>query len=366
MIPLFEAYPRLQNSLPFISLGEFPTPVDHLENLGKKIRTPNLYIKRDDLSGVDYGGNKVRKLEFLLAEAIQKNAKEILTFGFAGSNHALATGVYAKKVGLHSTSILLSQPNARYVRRNLLLSYVNDIELHHFQSVPHCVLAIVGKMMQSFGRNKKLPHIIPPGGSNPLGAVGFVNAAFELKNQIEEGLIPEPDEIYVALGTMGTAVGLMIGVQTAGLKSRIIPVRVVDRSNASEKGLAKLYCSTAGLLHRLDPSFPLLAITPQEITIEHQYFGEQYAKFTGKGMAAVQVVQETEGISLEGTYTGKTFSALLDHASTQNFGQKTILFWDTYNSRDFSSKIQDIDYHLLPKEFHGYFESDFQPLDVNH
>ena len=130
MIPLFEQYPLLNEKIPYVPLGEFPTPIKHLRQLGNKLGTDSLYLKHDGLSSQIYGGNKVRKLEFLLGDALRQGAKEILTFGFVGSNHALATAVYAQRLALKSISILLAQPNAQYVRRNLLLSHVSGAEIH--------------------------------------------------------------------------------------------------------------------------------------------------------------------------------------------------------------------------------------------
>ena len=98
MIPLFAQYPSLKERIPYVSLGEFPTPIEHLSKLGMEIGADHLYLKHDGLSGSLYGGNKIRKLEFILADALQKRVKQVLTFGFAGSNHALATAVYAHKM----------------------------------------------------------------------------------------------------------------------------------------------------------------------------------------------------------------------------------------------------------------------------
>ncbi|MFC1537646.1 pyridoxal-phosphate dependent enzyme, partial [Gemmatimonadota bacterium] len=100
MIPLFEHYPLIKDKIPYVSLAEIPTPVEKLSRLGRDIGLDHLYIKRDDLSGNLYGGNKIRKLEFILGHILHTNAKEVLTFGFAGSNHALSTAVCAKQVGL--------------------------------------------------------------------------------------------------------------------------------------------------------------------------------------------------------------------------------------------------------------------------
>ena len=109
MISLFERYPLLAHKVPYVSLGEFPTPVQKLDQLGKQIGLDNLFIKRDDLSGKVYGGNKIRKLEFILGEALHTRTKDVLTFGSAGSNHALATAIYARQLGLKNISIASAQ-----------------------------------------------------------------------------------------------------------------------------------------------------------------------------------------------------------------------------------------------------------------
>ncbi len=228
MIPLFAQYPSLKGKIPHVSLGNFPTPIEHLSKLGTEIGADHLYLKHDGISGPLYGGNKIRKLEFLLADALHKKAKEVLTFGFAGSNHALATAVYAHKMKLKCISMLLAQPNAQYVRHNLQYSHVCGAELHHYKNEMAMYLPILIWLFGRFLRHGKFPYIILPGGSSPLGAVGYVNAGFELKEQIARGLLPEPDKIFVPLGTMGTAVGLMIGLWAAGLKTHWIFPKKVD------------------------------------------------------------------------------------------------------------------------------------------
>jgi 1-aminocyclopropane-1-carboxylate deaminase/D-cysteine desulfhydrase-like pyridoxal-dependent ACC family enzyme len=220
LIPLFEQYPLLEEKLSYISLGELPTPVQKLEKLGAELGIKQLFIKRDDLSGRVYGGNKVRKLEFILGDVLQAGAKEVMAFGGAGSNHALATAIYARQVGLKCISMLIPQPNTRYVRRNLLMSLYSGAELHlcgsEFESVTNMPLVRMATLYQLIGhrlKNGYLPERIPPGGSSPVGVTGFVNAALELKKQIMNGEMPEPDYIYVASGTMGTANGLTLGLK---------------------------------------------------------------------------------------------------------------------------------------------------------
>jgi len=363
MIHIFEQYPLLKERIPYVQLGEFPTPIKHLKHLGKEIGIDSLYLKDDGLSGPIYGGNKIRKLEFLLGDALGKGAKEVLTFGFAGSNHALATAVYAQKLGLKSISVLLAQPNAQYVRRNLLLSYVCGTENHHFKNemaayIPTTIIFLWKKLKKG-----KFPYIIGPSGSTPLGTIGYVNAGFELKEQVASGLMPEPDKIYLPLGTMGTAVGLTIGLKAAGLKTRVVSVRVADVKYGNKEKFFKLFEKTLALILSMDSSFPRVEITDDEVDIRHDFFGGQYARFTEKGMAALNLVANSEGIRLDGTYTGKAMAALIDQVRGQGTKNEVILFWNTHNARDFSDAIKGIDYHQLPRHFHQYFEKDIQPLE---
>ena len=364
-IPLFEHYPLLGDRLPYISLGEFPTPVERLNRLGQDIGVEHLYMKRDDLSGKVYGGNKVRKLEFLLGRAKRDRAKGVLTFGYAGSNHALATAIYGQQLGLKTISMLLPQPNAHYVRRNLLMGYHCGAELHQYRNKVLLIMGTVCQLACKKLRYHYFPQIIAHGGSSPLGVIGFVNAALELKQQVTEGEIPEPDLIYVALGSMGTAVGLMLGLKVANLKSRVISVRVIDEGFANVGKMVKLFHKTNTFLHSLAPTFPKFDLRAGDIDIRHEFFGEQYGLFTEEGMAAVARMKETEGLKLDGTYTGKALAALIDDAGKQALRDKRVLFWNTYNSRDFSDIIANIDYHQLPTCFHRYFEEEVQPLDTD-
>ncbi len=366
MIPLFEHYPSLGEKLPYISLGEFPTAVERLGQLGQDLGLDQLYIKRDDLSGKVYGGNKVRKLEFLLGDALRDKVKELVTFGFAGSNHALATAIYAKEVGLRSISMLMPQPNAQYVRRNLLMSHYCEAELHQRRNLPLVYVATFYQLARHRLRTGRFPQLVPPGGSSPLGTIGFVNAAFELREQIKEGELPGPDRIYVAMGTTGTAVGLILGLRAAGLKSNVIPVAIVPEEFGSASKALKLFRETNSLLRSLDASFPKFELSESDIDVRQGFLGEGYAHFTEEGIEAVARIKKAEGIKLEGTYTGKTLAALVCDAEEQDLSDQVVLFWDTYNSRDFSEAIAAIDYRELPRCFHRYFEEEVQPLDTDY
>jgi D-cysteine desulfhydrase len=175
--------------------------------------------------------------------------------------------------------------------------------------------------------------MIPPGGSSPLGTIGFVNAAFELEGQLKLGLMPEPDRIYVALGTGGTAVGLMIGLNALGRRSKVIPIRVVSERLTKGSTLAKLYAKTVLFLRSLDSSFPEID-SASDLEVRDEFLGQGYARFTGEGREAFTTMMNSEGIKLDGTYTAKTFAAIMADAEKPDVMDEVILFWNTYNSVD--------------------------------
>lgn len=373
-IPLFVYHPGLQEKLSYLSLGDFPTPIEQLKTFSAELGTDNLYVKRDDLSGKQYenggrlfGGNKLRKLEFLLADAIKHKAKTILTFGSAGSNHAVVTVAYAHQLGLKSIAMLKPQPNARNVRRNLLMMHHCGAELHLY---PNDNVRSLGALY-AFFRNKQqydnFPYVIPTGGSCPIGIIGFVNAAFELKDQIDQGVMPEPDYIYVPTGSMGTAAGLMLGIKAAQLKTTVVAVAVEpeEKSNAFTQGIVDLFHQTNALLHSLDASFPIFECTEKDVCVAHNFCGLEYGLFTPEGIDAIKLLNKTEGIILDGTYSSKALAALIHDVRNHHIdSNETVLFWNTYCSQDFSDIVSHIDYTELPYCFHSYFEHGVQLLDT--
>lgn len=155
---------------------------------------------------------------------------------------------------------------------------------------------------------------------------------------------------------MGTAVGLMLGLKAANLKSRVISVRVANEEFANVRKMLKLIYETNSFLHSLDPSFPNFEFSDKELDIRHGFFRQRYTPLTEEVMQAVTRMEKKEGIKLDTTYTGKTFAALIDDAKKQDLRDKVVLFWNTYNSRDFSDAITTVDYRQLPRCFHRYFE----------
>ena len=215
------------------------------------------------------------------------------------------------------------------------------------------------KKIQSKLENNNDLYFHGSGGSTPLGILGFVNAVLELKDQINNGEIPEPDYIYTACGSMGTTAGLALGIKLAGLKSIIYGIKVSNSPNID--GIIRLANKGWNLLVKNDKKIP--KITYEHLQLDGGYFGEHYGKPTKECLEAVKLLKEIENIPLEPTYTGKTMAGLIGNAQNEKMKlkDKTILFWNTFNSRDFSEILRTMDYHDLPKELHWVFE---EPMPV--
>ncbi|HSV96919.1 MAG TPA: pyridoxal-phosphate dependent enzyme [Spirochaetota bacterium] len=361
ILPLFHKYPELGINIPRVSLGAFPTPVHRLSGFDCE----NLWVKRDDLSSAIYGGNKVRKLEFILGDAEKRNRREVVTIGGIGTNHGLATAIYCQRLGMRCTLLLFKQPVTSYVKRNLLLYRYFGARTVFRGSLPKTVLAyyLTHRLFHPAAR------YVFAGGSNVLGTIGFANAAFELRRQIEEGQMPEPHYIVCPLGSNGTLAGLALGVRLAGLRSTVVGVRVT----ASHLGpvpvstpgaVAKLMAETLRFLRRKSPAVKEVSTEAPEVLDE--YFGEGYGCPTAACCEAIDIMKQRGNLNLEPTYTGKTFAAVLDMARRNRRRRDVVLYWHTYNSVDLSREAASVDYHDLPRPFHRFFEIPEVPVPACH
>ena len=358
---LFETYPNLKGKIPWMPLGNFPTPVQKLDNLGREIGAGSFYLKRDDMSSNIYGGNKIRKLEFLLAEAKQRGASTLITGGGVGSNFSLATTIHGQRLGMRTIVILMDQPTAEYAKKNMLLDYYHKAKMLKVSRRLRRLMIGYQFLINIKPLKGKMPYAIPIGGSNELGSLGFVEAAFELKKQVETGTLPEPDYLFVSAGSLGTFCGLWLGCQLANLKTKVVGVNV---SSGNTTGAATKINKICQYLRKTDSGLPQLKVSNSELTILEDYRGERYAQFTKEGMEAILLMYSLEKIKLEGTYTGKTLAGALDCIKKNHLEDKVLLFWNTYNSVDLSHLIKDIDYHKLPAPFHKYFELPKQEFEA--
>lgn len=324
---LFRAHPALMDRLPWRPLGDFPTPVQETDLTAATTGT-RLFIKRDDLASARYGGNKVRKLEFLLAEAGLDQRNTLITLGGIGSNHALAVAIHGSALGFSVDLALYHQPVTPAVRTNLGAFLAAGARLSYAGST-HRAFIQAAELFRRRRAQGLRPFFIMVGGSSRLGCVGYVNAAFELAEQVRAGLLPEPDVIFVPLGTCGTAAGLIAGLKAAGLNSRVAAVRVADPFPANAMVLRAMAQDVLDYLHALDRTVPARRIESREFEVFTGYLGDGYGYPTAEGEAAVAVGAPL--LQLETTYTGKSFAACLAFCRARDRGTN-VLFWNTYNS----------------------------------
>ena len=362
---LFDTFPNLEGKVPWISiLTRMPSNIDRLTELEKylKLEDSEIYITRDDKDHKIYGGNKLRKFEFIFGEVLKRKKKGVITLGGIGTNHGAACAIVAKELGLNCELFLSLQPVSWHVQRSLLLYHYFGAKLHFTKLFE---LGVLKSLLYRLFHPKY--YLMSIGGSplfgigTPLGSIGFINAIFELKNQINEGILPEPDIIFVAAGSTGTAAGLTAGCKLLGLKTKVCAVNVSRDIVVNPKNLIKIANKSIKYLRRRDKSIPDIQVNKGDFDMIKGYLGSNYGVKTVKGQKAVDLVYELEGeklgFKLETTYTGKTMAAMLEFLEKEENKSKKILFWNTYNSNDLDTYLREtkFDYEKLPKKFHKYF-----------
>ena len=347
-------FPALAGRLPRRALARVPTAVHRLAALERAAGTGELWVKRDDRTGDRYGGNKVRKLEWVLADALGRGHRAVLTTGALGSNHALATTIYAGMLGLETHLVLIPQPVTPHVRRTLLLDHAHGAVIHFAPTIAAARRVAIGVLLRGTLRGAR-PYLVPTGGSSVTGTLGYVNAGVELALQVEAGELPEPAAVVVPLGSGGTAAGLMAGLRLGGLATRVIAVRVTDLLPPTPQLLDRLARGALRVLTRLDPGLPRVVLAPDDVVIRSEWLGAGYGAPTSDGEAAARLAATTEDLVLETTYGAKALAAAL--ALGRAGSMAPLLFWHTYSSVDPGAGLERMpDWRDLPSNLHPFFD----------
>jgi D-cysteine desulfhydrase len=331
------------------SLANLPTPVREY-----RLRLPSgeheVTVKLDNLTGDLYGGNKVRKLEYILHRARERHCERVATFGTVASHHALATALYAKRLGYPCVCFLSHQPPSPAASKALRMHLEIGTSLVRYGGGYEKRLEILRRNL--WGRH---PWVVPIGGSSWLGAFGFVCAGIELAEQVADGLLQTPARLYVAAGTMGTAAGLALGLALAKLPVEVHAVRVSDTSICNEEKMRRLIDKTARMMHRLDRSIPRDLGKRVNVRVRHEFFAGGYTRTDTRTEAAIAFARDEMNLELEGTYTGKAMAALLADLSGNDTPHRKFLFWNTFNSASLPvDENAPIDRRALPEEFLRY------------
>jgi D-cysteine desulfhydrase len=322
---LFRSYPALIGQIPWVSLGDWPTPVTRVDDVPAGFRG-QLWVKRDDASSSRYGGNKVRKLEYLLGDALSRGAGRLITTGVDGSHHCLATCVHGRRVGLPTTLVVFPQPATEHSRQMAALnrSWADRVRrCGSFATQPFAEAAV------RWRHRTEDPYVIPGGGSNAVGVLGYVSGSLELAEQIRQGETPRPDTITVAAGTLGTVAGLAIGAALTNLTDRILGVRIVPSTVGNELVLAHLVETAVRRLTAAGIRTPDPRLILARVQLVGDYFGAGYGRPTEWGERATDWFG-ARGLTLDPSYTAKTAAGLLDLLAAEPNGVH--LYWHTLSS----------------------------------
>jgi D-cysteine desulfhydrase family pyridoxal phosphate-dependent enzyme len=306
-------------NLPRLPIAHLPTPLEPLPRLSTELG-PRIFIKRDDQTGLAGGGNKTRKLEFLVADALEKKADTLITVGAPQSNHARQTAAAAAKFGLRCILVLRGDapPEAT---GNLLLDHLLGAQvIWSGKRSREEVMEEVADEEKAAGRH---PYPVPLGGSTPLGAAAYALAMVELKEQMEANNLSF-DRIIFASSSGGTQAGLVVGAGMTGFRGEVSGISVDEDLETLRSTVARIATETATLLGQ--PR----AYSPQDISANTDYLGAGYAIMGKPEREAIELFAQTEGILVDPVYTGRAAAGMIDLIRRGVIGkQETILFWHT-------------------------------------
>ncbi len=305
----------MQN-LPRLKFAHLPTPIEEMPRLTAALGGPKLLVKRDDQTGLAFGGNKTRKLEYLLAEAQAQEARTLITTGAGQSNHCRQTVAAAVRQGFDCILVLTGDPPAA-TSANLLLDQLLGAEIvWTAKGARDETLQRVFDQARSAGRR---PYLVPYGGSSPTGAAAY---AFAMQEMLEQG--HSPDWIVFASSSGGTQAGLMAGARLFGFDGKILGISVDEPRDVLRERVAGIASRVAGCL-RLATTFP-----SREVLVNADYVGGGYGVAGRPEIEAIQLFAKKEGLLLDPVYTGRAAAGLIDLIRKGFFDPgETVLFWHT-------------------------------------
>ena len=302
----FEELQKRIDRLPRVRLLNLPTPLEKMPRLSSALKGPQLWIKREDCTGLAFGGNKERKAEFSLGDALSKKADVVITIGPLQSNHSRATAAAAAKLGLKVVLVITGKKPRNY-DGNLLLNNLLGAEIRFLEGKPSKLVKtrFMEEIAGELKRKGHVPYVIPAGASYPPGAVAYVNAMLELLTQaLKNGF--KVDALVHAAGSGGTQAGLVLANKALGSKVRIVGVCAEPHSR---EHLTKETVEIAGeVAELLDLN---VVVKPEDVILNEYYAGEAYEKPTPDALSAIRLVAQTEGIVLDPIYTGRAMAGLI-------------------------------------------------------
>ena len=316
------------SKFPRVQLAHLPTPLEHMPRLSKHLGGPDIYVKRDDCTGLASGGNKTRKLEYSMAAALEEGADTIVTVGAVQSNHVRQTAAAACKLGLNCEVLLehrVAEPSEYYAGSgNVLLDRIFGANLREYPGGTDFdkAMAEVADEVSAKGGN---PYIIPGGASNTIGALGYVNCAIELLGQIDEQEL-DIGHIVTATGSAGTQGGLIVGLKAMQSTIPLLGIGVNIPQQDQEEKVFKLACETAEYIGK--PG----CVAREDVVANCNYVGDGYGVPTESMNEAVLMLARTEGLLFDPVYSGKGLAGMIDLIRNGTLGDGNIMFLHTGGS----------------------------------
>ena len=323
--------------LPRRHLANLPTPLEELTRLNEIVKGPKIWIKRDDLTGLAFGGNKLRKLEYLIGQALDEGADTIVTSGSIQTNHGRLTAAACARTGLECILVVTEEDDNIYESNRILqaflgskLAFVDDVKPLEGETMAKAQLRVgdqkILEVMKSLQKEGKKPFYIPRGGRSLQGTASYVNAMGEIKKQVET-LNIQIDYIIVAAATCSTLTGILLGARVFDFKTNVIGISVSRDIAEGQQLVVEEFNRDAKAL-----GYPY-QIHTEEVNILGDYLGEDYGIPSKESYEAMELLGKTEAIMLDPIYTGKAMAGLLDLARKNYFSeQENVLFIHTGGS----------------------------------
>jgi D-cysteine desulfhydrase len=323
---LFSALPEL--SLPWTPLAHAPTPVERMTAIQDWLGPGQHWMKRDDRISPLYGGNKVRRYEFVLADAKARGKSRIVTAGGIASTQAMATALFGRALGFRVHLVLFDQPITRFAKRALLVDADAGAELEwgggYVTTAARTTLALF--------RERKASELILPGAANPLANLGYVDAMLELDAQVRAGQLPRPDAIVLPTGSSGTLAALALGAAHLGWATEIIGVRITTALATNAFTVSQVMGATDRFLTQRAPRSWRPRRKQARWSLDGSALGAGYGHPTAEALEAIPEVEKLLGVPGEVTYSAKVLAAFRRLARLPRWKGKTLLFWCTLSS----------------------------------
>lgn len=304
-----------------IPLAHLPTPIEPLKRLTSHLGGAEVWIKRDDQTGLAGGGNKTRKLEFLMADARAQNAKTIITGGAAQSNHCRQTAAAAAKLGFHCIVVLRGDPPLKFTGNILLDDLLGAEIVWTHEKEREEVMQAVYEKEKAAGSD---PYLIPIGGSNKIGAAAYTDAVRELKEQVEMKGIRGFDRICFASSSGGTHAGLTVGAKAVMPQTEVLGISVDEPADVLKNNVARIASETASFLN-----LPF-KFTPDDIHANTDYIGKGYTLMGDYEREMIRLLASLEGVLIDPVYSGKAFGGMIDLIRKGVIKkEERVLFWHT-------------------------------------